>query len=139
MRKRLSLIWVLAVLGAAMALPASTAAANGHDYQVVYNRCNGANPEFKVKNIARGWSNANKLTNESWVEKKPGGRGQTWSKVYTWDKAQYKFKKNGDKHWLTSWRTWTGNRYNWFRIGFRLRAWNGTHLIDSVTLYSKKC
>jgi hypothetical protein len=138
MRKRLSLLWVLAVIAAAMALPASTAAANGNDYEVVYNRCNGANPEFKVKNIARGWSNANKLTNESWVEKKPG-TGGTWARVYTWDASQYKFTKNGDKHWLTSWRTWEGSRYHWFRIGFRLRAWNGDNMLSSVTIYSRKC
>jgi hypothetical protein len=139
MRKRLSLLWVFAVVAAAFALPASTAAANGNDYKIVHNYCAGANPMFKVKNIARGWSNANRLTNESWVEKKPGGRGQTWTKIYTWEVARYQFNANGDKHWLTSWRTWQGNRYNWFRIGFRLRAWNGQNMISSVTVYSRKC
>jgi hypothetical protein len=139
MRKRFSLLWVLTVVAVGMALPASTAAANGNDYKVIYNYCSGADPNFKVKNIARGWSNANKLTNESWVERKPGGRGQTWSKVYTWNTAEYKFDNNGDKHWLTSWRTWDGNRYNWFRIGFRLRAWNGNNMLSSVTIYSRKC
>ena len=89
-----------------MRLPASTAAANGNDYKVVYNHCDGANPEFKVRNIARGWSNANKLTNESWVERRPGAGGGTWTRVYEWDMSQYKFTANGDKHWLTSWRTW---------------------------------
>jgi len=137
MRKRLSLLWALAVLAAAMALPASTVAADGNTYKVLYNYCAGANPMFKVKNIARGWSAANKLTNESWVEKKPPGG--TWATVYTWDVSQYKFETNGDKHWLTSWRTWEGNRYNWFRIVFRLRAWNGNNMLSSVTIYSRKC
>src|SRR5688572_7759357 len=127
MRKRLSLFWVLTVVAAAMALPASTAAANGNDYKVIYNYCSGADPMFKVKNIARGWSNANKLTNESWVEKRPG-TGGSWVRHDTFDIAQYKFEADGDKHWLTSWRTWDGDRYNWYRIGFRLRAWNGNNM-----------
>ena len=137
MRKRLSLLLVLVVLAIGMALPASTLAAEGTTYKIVHNYCSGANPMFKVKNIARGWSPANKLTNESWVEKRPPGG--SWARVYTWDVSQYKFEANGDKHWLTSWRTWKGNRYQWFRIGFRLRAWNGDNMLSSVTIYSRKC
>ena len=138
MHKRLSLLLVMAVVAVGLALPATTVAANGNDYSVIYNRCDGADPMFKVKNIARGWSHANKLTNESWVERKPG-TGGAWTRVYEWDMSVYKFNTNGDQHWLTSWRTWQGNRYNWFRIGFRLRAWNGNNMISSITIYSRKC
>lgn len=138
MRKRLLLLLTLAVSVAALALPGTAAAATGYEYRVRYNYCTGADPNFKVKNIAYGSTNANKLTNESWVERRPGG-SQTWSKIYTWPTAKYKFAIDGDKHWLTSWRTWSGDQSNWYRIVFRLRAWHNTTLLSSVVLHSVKC
>lgn len=141
MRTRLTMLSLLLVIGAVFALPASAAAAteSGYNAKVIYNYCHGADPHFKVKNVAHGWTTANKLTNESWVEQRPGGRNQTWKKVYTWDMAKYTFKANGDKHWLTSWRTWNGDRSHWYRIGFRVRAWHNTTLLNSETIYSRKC
>jgi len=138
MRLRLTFLLVLLIAGAAVALPASVAAAGNFSYSVVYNYCKGADPHFKVKNIAGGTTRANKLTTETWVEKRPGG-SKTWTKVYSWDMAKYKFTINGDQHWLTSWRTWNGDRYNWYRIGFRLRAWHFSTLISSQVVYSHKC
>jgi hypothetical protein len=138
MHMRLTFLSVLLVVGAVVAFPASAAAADNFSYKVVYNYCHGADPHFKVKNIAAGASNANKLTTETWVEKRPGG-SHTWSKIYSWDVARYKFRINGDKHWLTSWRTWNGDRFNWYRIGFRIRAWHNTTLLSSEVLYSRKC
>ena len=109
MRTRPTLLSLLLVIGAVLALPSTAAASEGgYTAKVIYNYCNGADPHFKVKNVAHGWTTANKLTNETWVEQKPGGRNQTWKKVYTWDMARYSFKANGDRHWLTSWRTWNG-------------------------------
>jgi len=138
MRVRLTFLSALLVVGAVMALPASVAAADNFTFKVVYNYCKGADPHFKVKNFAAGTSNANKLTTETWVEKRPGG-SHTWTRIYSWDTARYKFQINGDKHWLTSWRTWNGDRFNWYRIGFRLRAWHNTTLLNSQVLYSRKC
>ncbi len=138
MRKRLSLILTLAVVGAALAMPGTAAAANGYEYQVKYNYCAGADPNIKIKNIARGATDTNKLTNESWVERRPAG-SRTWSKIYTWPTAKYKFAMNGDKHWLTSWRTWDGDQSNWYRIVFRLRAWHNSRLLSSEVVYSVKC
>ena len=66
-------------------------------------------------------------------------RSSTWNKDYTWATAKYTFATNGDKHWLTSWRTWTGDRRNWYRIGFRARAWHNSTLLSSEVVYSRKC
>ena len=138
MGKRLSLVSMLLVIGAALALPASTAAASGYEAKVIYNYCTGADPHFKVRNTAYGATDANKLTTETWVERRPGG-SSTWTKIYSWAAAKYKFATNGDKHWLTSWRTWTGDQRNWYRIGFRARAWHNSTLLSSEVVYSRKC
>jgi len=138
MRLRLTFISVLLVMGAVSVFPMSAAAADNFTHQVVYNYCHGADPHFKVKNIAAGASHANRLTTETWVEKRPGG-SHTWTKTYSWPVAKYKFSINGDKHWLTSWRTWNGDRFNWYRIGFRLRAWHNTNLLSTEVIYSRKC
>jgi hypothetical protein len=136
---RRAVLFLIIAAGLALLGPAPAAAGEGFEYKVVYNFCDGADPKFKVRNIADGFTNANKLTNETWIESKPGGAGQQWSKIYTFDLARYKFRINGDKHWLTSWRTWDGDRFHWYRIGFRIRAWHNTTLLSSTTLYSKKC
>ncbi len=138
MRKHFSLLLTMTVVAAALAMPASAAAAVGFEAKVKYNYCSGADPQFKVKNIAYGSTSANKLTNESWAERRPAG-SQTWTKIYTWATAKYKFAINGDKHWLTSWRTWSGDQSYWYRIAFRLRAWHNTTLLNSEVLYSVKC
>jgi hypothetical protein len=130
---------VIVTLAGLFVAPVGVAGADGFVSKVVYNYCKGADPHFKVKNVAQGYTNANKLTNETWVEERPGGRNQTWKKVYTWDLATYKFEVNGDKHWLTSWRTWNGNRTHWYRIGFRVRAWHNKTLLSSEILHSVKC
>lgn len=138
MRKRLTMLATLVLAGASLALPTTAAAAAGYEYQVKYNYCDGADPRFKVKNIAYGSTDANKLTNESWAERRPAG-SQTWSRIYTWPKAKYTFAINGDKHWLTSCRTWAGDQSNWYRIGFRVRAWHNSTLLSSEVVYSVKC
>ena len=138
MRKRLTMLATLALAGAFLALPSSAAAATDYESVIRYNYCDGVDPRFKVKNIAYGATEANKLTNESWVERRPGG-SSTWTKVYTWPKAKYKFAINGDRHWLTSWRTWEGDQSNWYRIGFRVRAWHNSTLLSSEVVYSVKC
>ncbi len=138
MRKRVWLLLTMTVVVAALAMPASAAAATGYEYQVKYNYCQGADPHFKVRNNASGSTNANKLTNESWVERRPAG-STTWSMIYSWPIAKYKFAINGDKHWLTSWRTWDGDQSNWYRIVFRVRAWHSSTLLSSEVVYSRKC
>ena len=137
MRKRFALLWTLVVLGAALALPATTAAAGGFHYRLVYNYCDGVDPHFKVKNIAYGNTNANKLTNETWAERRPAGG--SWKNIYSWPIARFKFAIDGRKHWLTSWRTWNGDNSHWYRIGFRVRAWHNRKLLSSEVVYSVKC
>jgi hypothetical protein len=139
MRKRLALLGTLIVVGAALALPAATAAAGtAYGYTIKYNYCAGADPHFKVRNEALGSTRANKLTNETWVERRPGG-SSTWTKIYTWPLSSYKYDIDGLRHWLTSWRTWTGDQSNWYRIGFRVRAWHNSTLLASQVVYSVKC
>ena len=135
--RRVVLLCVFAVSAAALLFPASVAAVEGFDYQVKYNFCRGVDPHFKVANKAAGWTKANKLTTETWVERK-GSSGE-WKIVFAWDKVKYNFAINGDKHWLTSWRKWNGDHDFWYRIGFRLRAWHDSKLLSSITVYSKKC
>jgi hypothetical protein len=137
MGRRSTLVVVLVVSAAALLFPASVAAAEGFDYDVKYNFCRGVDPHFKVTNRAAGWTNANKLTIETWVERRTASG--SWRIVHTWNKAKYTFAANGDKHWLTSWRTWDGDRDFWYRIGFRLRAWHNASLLSSTTVYSVKC
>ena len=134
---RIVLVAALLVAAATMSMPASAAAAEGFRHRVIYNYCRGADPHFKVKNIAQGWTHANKLTNETWVERRPADG--SWKTIHVWQMAKYKFEINSDKHWLTSWRTWQGDNSHWYRIGFRLRAWHNGNLLSSTVVYSKKC
>jgi len=138
MRKRLTMLATLVLAGASLALPTTAAAAVGYEYQVKYNYCDGADPRIKVRNNASGSTNANKLTNETWVERRPAG-SSNWAMVYTWPKAKYRFEIDGNNHWLTSWRTWGGDQSNWYRIGFRVRAWHNSTLLSSEMVYSVKC
>jgi hypothetical protein len=137
MTRRLIFVSAMTLAAAMLLMPASVAAVEGFHQRVIYNYCKGVDPHFKVKNIAAGWTKANKLTNETWVERRPANG--SWKIVYTWPKSKYAFQINGDKHWLTSWRTWDGDNSYWYRIGFRLRAWHNRNLLSSTVLYSVKC
>ena len=135
MRRRLTLGSTLLAIVLAFTLPATTAAASGYTYKVVSNYCSGTTVIFKVKNIAAGYTKANKLTIESWAQRKAG----SWQTVYTWPKAKYKFTRNGAKHVLTAWRKFNGNDPYLNRIVMRLRAWNNRTLLASISLNSRKC
>ena len=100
MRKRFALLSTLVVLAAALALPASTLAASGYTSKTVYNYCNGYQVNLKMKAIAAGWTNANKLSIDSWAQRKNGG----WQTVYQWNRVNYSFAITGAKHTLTAWR-----------------------------------
>lgn len=136
MRKRFTLLWALMVLVIAMALPATTAAAGGYTHKTVYNYCYGNQVNLKMKAISAGWTPANSLTIDSWAQRKLGGG---WQTVYTWNQAYYNFFANGAKHTLTAYRSYNGNSAYYFRILFRLRAWQGNHLLASSTFKSVKC
>ncbi len=77
MRKRLALLWTMAVLASAMALPVTTAAAGGYSYRTVYNYCNGYQVNLKMKAIAAGHTPANSLTIDSWAQRRVNGYWQT--------------------------------------------------------------
>ena len=136
MKKRLALLWTLLALAIAVALPATTAAASGYSYKTIYNYCSGNQVNLKMKNIAAGWTPANALTIESWAQRH---LASGWQTVYTWNTAEYDFATNGNKHSLTAWRSYNGNNSYYFRILFRLRAWDGNQLLASSTFKSVKC
>jgi ABC-type transport system involved in multi-copper enzyme maturation permease subunit len=136
MRKRLALLWTMAVLGAALALPATTVAASGYSYKTIYNYCNGNQVNIKIKNIAAGWTPADGLTVESKAQRQTSSG---WQTVYTWARADYAFATNGVKHTLTVWRSYNGNSSYYFRIWLRLRAWDGNYILASKVLTSVKC
>lgn len=136
MRKRFALVWALAVLMLALMLPATTAAASGFTYQTVYNYCSGNQVNLKMKDIAAGSTNANKLSIESWAQRQ---LSSGWQTVYTWNTAVYKFSENGLNHTLTASRSYNGNSLYFFRILFRLGAWHGNSLLASSSFKSVKC
>jgi hypothetical protein len=137
--RRLILVLTFAVSAAALVFPGGVAAADadGFEHEVKYNYCDGLDPNFKVVNRAAGWTNANKLTNESWVERRTADGA--WKVHERYPTRKFKFEINGDLHWLTSWRRWDGDREFWYRIGFRLRAWHNSNLLSSTVVYSVKC
>ena len=136
MRKRFAMLWVVAVLGVALVLPASVAAGGGYSYRTVYNYCSGNQVNLKMKNIAAGFTPADRLTIDSWAQRKLSGG---WQTVYTWNRVNYSFNPNGSKHTLTAWRSYNGNNFYYFRILFRLRAWDGNRLLASSSFKSVKC
>jgi hypothetical protein len=139
MRRRLALVWTFAVLGAALSLPAATfAGGTGYSYKKIYNYCDGTTVHLKIKNIAEGFTDANKLTIDSWAQKAPTKNGP-WTKIYSWSQAKYTFDIDGQKHWLTSWRSYNGNNTAWFQIVFRLRAWHNRTQFATVDVGSAKC
>ena len=137
MRRRFAMLWTMAVLGAALALPATTAAGGGgYTYKILYNYCNGYQPNMKVKAIAAGWTPADGITIESKAQRKTSSG---WQTVYTWQRADYAFFPNGSKHSLTAWRSYNGNSSYWFRLWFRLRVWDGNYILAQKVLTSVKC
>ena len=140
MRRRLAFVWTFAVVCAGLSLPATTLAGQGtgYSYKTIYSYCQGTTVQFKVKNIAEGFTDANKLTIDSWAQKAPSKSGP-WTKIYTWDRAKYTYEIDGQKHWLTSWRSYHGNNTAWFQVVFRLRAWHNRTMLASVDVGSAKC
>jgi hypothetical protein len=136
MRKPFALLFTPVVVALALLLPASVAAAPGFPVKTIYNYCDGQQVNLKMRITARGYTNANKLTIASWAQRK---LSSGWQTVYRWDKAVYKYEKNGNKHSLTAWRSYNGTRSHKFRIVFRLRAWNNRNLLDSTLFRSVRC
>jgi hypothetical protein len=136
LRRRLSFLATLALLFAALSLPAATVAASPYTYRIYYDRCDGNQVNLKMHIRAGGQTPADKLTIETWAQKKVGS---SWTTVHTWQIAKYKFEPNGVRHTLTSWRSYNGNNHYQFRIVFRLRVWDGSHRLASVTYHSVKC
>jgi hypothetical protein len=136
LHRRLFYLATLAVLFAALALPAATVAASPYTYRIYYDRCDGHQVNLKMHIRAGGATPADKLTIESWAQKKVG---TSWTTVHTWRKASYKFEPDGRRHTLTSWRSYNGNEHYKFRIVFRLRVWDGSQQLASVTHRSVKC
>ena len=136
MRKPFALLFTSVVIAVALLLPASVAADYDYPVKTIYNYCAGQQVNLKMRITARGYTNANKLTVESWAERK---LSSGWQTVYRWDRAVYKYKINGNKHSLTAWRSYTGTRSHKFRIVFRLRAWHNRNLLDSTLYRSVRC
>jgi hypothetical protein len=140
MRKRFALLGVLALLAAALAVPATTAAASiqssGYTYKVVYNYCSGYDPHFKVKETAAGWTAANGLTMDSSAQEFYGGR---WHTIYVWNQQFYNFPANGRSHYLTGWRSYGGNSITYIRITMDLRVWLNNGVLAHKTLHSVRC
>lgn len=139
MRKRFALLWAMVFLGAALTLPATTAAASGYTYRVISNYCYGYQGDsvyFKAKVTAAGWTDANEITIDSWAQQLRNGR---WQTVQTWDQYWYTFNWNGGSHWAKSSRSYVGNDTYWARIVFEVRFWDGNFLLARKTFHSRQC
>lgn len=136
MRKRFALLWTMVVLGAALALPATTAASGGYSATTVFNYCNGNQVNLKMKGSAAGWTSANYLTLDSWAQRKTSSG---WQTVYRWNQAHYSFNANGAKHTLTGFRSYNGNNTYYFHIVFQFRAWHNNQLLANSLYKSVKC
>ena len=138
MRRLSRLLFIPLVLTAALALPASTAATAGYTNVVINNYCDDASAVLKMKTKAAGYTPANRLTIESWVQRKfPSG----WRSIHAWPIKAVNFAANGDNHSLTLSRTHTlpDKVFYYHRIKFRLRAWHGTELLASSKFIGHKC
>jgi len=138
MRRRLILLGVLVILAAALAVPATTAAASvqssGYTYTIKSDQCIGPTYQkiyFKVKETAAGWTPANSLTIDSWADEFRHG---AWHTFYVWPRQHNNFQPNGTSHSLTSSRSF-GDPPHSVRIVMQLQIWkNGTLLSHKVFL-----
>lgn len=141
MKQRFALLWApfVVALALALALPASTMAANGYTFTVVNQHCYGSqgqNVYFRVRLTAAGSTMANRLTINSQSQYYSNGK---WHKSYVWAQDKTTYSPNGQAHSIDYSYTHEGtNTYNW-RIVSKLRAWSGTQLLASKTLKSQSC
>lgn len=135
-RKPTALLLVPLLVVLALLTPYGAAAASAYPVKTVYNYCDGTTVKLKMRITARGFTDANRLTIDSWAQRKVSGR---WQTVYRWTQAEYRFEPNGNKHSLTAWRSYHGTRSHKFRITFRLRAWNNRDVLHSTLYRSVSC
>jgi hypothetical protein len=135
-RKPYALLLVPVVVALALVWPQSVDAAADYPVKTVYNYCDGTTVKLKMRITARGYTNANKLTIDSWAQRKVSG---TWQNVHRWDRAAYRFETNGHRHSLTAWRSYHGTNSHRFRIVFRLRALHNRQVLHSTLFRSVSC
>jgi len=87
MRKRFALLWTLIVLGAALALPATTAAGSPYQWQTLLNTCSNSGGGFgygksvlKMRQYEYGTSGTRQFRVRAWAQRKQGGN---WVNEYT--------------------------------------------------------
>jgi hypothetical protein len=131
----------LLVLGAALALPASTLATGGFNYRVVHDYCGGPlnwTAYYKVREVAAGSTAANRLTIDSWVRANdPGSSG--WYRADSWPRVSTSFAVDGTSHHLTLARHAAGGIDVAVKIVFKLRAWHNSTLLWSKKVVSVAC
>jgi hypothetical protein len=116
-----------------------TAAPSDYPVRRVYDYCAGADDNqvnLKMRISARGYTTANRLTIDSWAQRKVNGR---WQTVYRWDRAGFRFEPDGNRHTLAAWRSYNGTNAYPFRIVFRLRAWHNSTVLRSTLARSVVC
>ena len=141
MRRRITLLGVLVILAAALAAPATTAAASvqlsGYKFTIKSDRCTGPTYEtisFKVKETAAGWTAANYMTIDSWAEEFSHG---AWHTFYVWPEQHKSFAPNGASHSLTSSRSF-GDPPHSVKIAMQLQIWKSGTPTKPATLLSHK-
>ncbi len=137
-RRLFALFLAALVMALALVLPSSATVVGASDYpvRVDHNYCDGETVHLKMRISSRGHTDANRLTIDSWTQRRVSG---VWHTVYTWQRAAYAFETNGNRHTLTSFRSYHGTRSHDFRIVFRLRAWHNRQTLHSTVFRSVAC
>ena len=137
MRKRVGFAAVFVVALAAL-IPSAAAAGNGYHYSVLLNYCTGNEVVFKVREFAAGYTSANYITIGTKAQARTVDSSH-WSDVYTWQRANYAFPRNGRDHSLTVSRAYVGNNHIYVRVVAYLRIWSGNTLLAFATVRSRQC
>ena len=138
MRRRFGLVGVMALMAAALMVPATASAGSAYGYKVTQNYCSGDHPNITVKLIKPagyyadrfqivaqgqhknlgGGSWYNEGNNNSFSRDVPGGTAK-----YTWTKGI----------------TWNPPDGQWHRIKLRLKVIDNGSVVAASTIYSVRC
>ena len=145
MRRRFALLWTMVVLGAALALPATTVAGSDFVYTTQKNTCSSSGGNWgyghiklQLKLQEYGYSGANKFTFDAKVQHRDLGSSH-WYTEDSWARFTYTFPDNGSNYWYQRWYTYDPSEYAWHRIVMTLKVWHNGTLLASRKINGKYC
>src|SRR3954452_10740828 len=97
MRKRFALLWSVAILVIALAIPSTTFAVSGVFYRIVGGNCTQTKTRAVVRFVAKPSSGADYLRVRSCVEQRPNASAP-WIRVHTFDPIDKHYTPDGSRH-----------------------------------------